>query len=334
MRIPGTAWVHWMSAAALSFAVAGCDSCRETEAPPVPARPAEAATPPSGSASAQPAPDLPIEVKLLEPGDEPRRDLRYKFHLDRVEIVWMELRMAMSMQVGAAAQPETQTPPMRLRTRITPKELTPDGSLKYDFKLESVEVLAEADASAEVVASVQAQMLPLAGMAGSAEIDARGVTRHVQLAMPPGMPPPAAQSLVDNMRQTMRNIASPMPLQPVGKGARWEVAIPLANPGIKLSQTSTFTLKECKGDKGKLLVAIRQDAAEQKITLPGMNPGAVATLQSIESSGSGTMDFDLNEIAPVSNVSMASTMQMKVEEQGTTQPMKLGMKVWLKTGQN
>ncbi|MBI5533326.1 MAG: hypothetical protein HY898_11455 [Deltaproteobacteria bacterium] len=332
-----TGWVRCLTFLFASLAIAGCDGCREppqSMTEPVRSTQAPAAEPP---ASTPPAPvasapvDPVVQVKLLEPGEEPRQSLRYRFHADRPETVWMDLQMAMGMEVGASKQPETQTPGMRMAMRLTPKEISKEGRMRYDFRIESIEVLRDPLARPDMVAAVEQQTRPLVGLSGSAEVDPRGMTHAVQFVPLAGTPNPAFQGLIDNLRQSIRNISSPLPEEPVGKGARWEISIPLETPGIKLTQISTHSLKEFKVDKGRIEVAMRQDAPVQPVAFPGMHPGATANLESLVSAGSGWTDFDLNKLVPESSVSMASTMTAKVDEMGTSQQLKVTMRVVLKT---
>jgi hypothetical protein len=274
-----------------------------------------------------PAPELAAQVKLLEPGEQPRQALRYKFHLDHPETVAMDLRMAMGMEVGAAKQPETDTPGVRMTLQLTPKVVTPEGRLRYDFRLEAIEVIKDPVVRPDMVAAVEFQTRPLIGLAGSAEVDPRGMTRTVDFVQSPEASPAAVQGLLDNLRQSIRGIASPLPEEPVGKGATWEISIPVDTPAVKLTQISTHTLKEIRADKGKIDIGIRQEAAAQPIAFPGMSPGATASLESLVGVGSGAMEFDLNKLVPESTVSLTSTMTMKVLEQGTAQQVKVTMRV-------
>ena len=70
-----------------------------------------AAGPAQAETGAVPAGDLP-KVRLLEPGAEPRRALRYRLADMKPASIEMRMDMAMKMTMGSNATPEIQLPTM------------------------------------------------------------------------------------------------------------------------------------------------------------------------------------------------------------------------------
>jgi hypothetical protein len=317
-------------------ALSGCDSCNDPAPPAEPpslpsASVAPSAAAPPASLPDEAAPPAPPKVTLLEAGKPPLRALRYSFQPTRRETVWMDVRLTMGVEVGAAKQPAADTPALRMALQLTPRAVSRDGTLEYDFKLESIEALQDPMIRQELLQAVREQTQGMVGLAGSAEVDRRGMTRSVTFAIPPGLVNPAAKGLLDNVRQSIRSITTVLPEEPVGTGARWELAAPVESATFQLTQLSTFTLKELKGDKASLQVEVRQHAPPQPIALPGMHPGAMAQLTQLTASGSGTVGLDLGRLVPESSLSLTSVMDLQVEEAGTRQPMKVTMRVQVGT---
>lgn len=327
----------WWAAMAWALVVGGCQKDCINEPPPV-AAPAPSAEPvpssePAPSASAPAvavAVDAPMELKLIDSGAEPRKPLRYKFHLGQAETLEMDMRLAMGMEVGLNKQPETPTPGMRLQVVMTPKALTEAGDLRYTFRLQAVEVLQDPTIPPQMLVAAEAQLTPLTGLTGEAVIDVRGITKEASFVPPPGMSP-SLQPVMDNLRYSLRNVASPLPEEAVGRGARWEITTPLNTPGLKLTQISTHTLESLTGDTAKVQLSLRQEAPRQPVTIPGSRDGSTASLESLSSSGTGSMAFDLNRIVPQSKLTMTSESTIKAQDQGTAKTIKMTVRLQIET---
>lgn len=320
-----------------ALVLGGCQKDCAEQTPPAAAPVASAE--PAVSGSAAPAPsasavavvvDAPVELKLIEPGAEPRKTLRYKLRTGRVETLEMDIRMAMGMEIGLNQQPETPTPGMRLHVVMTPTAVTETGDYRYAFRLESAQVLPDPTIPPQMLVAAEAQLRPLAGLTGEAVIDTRGMTKQASFSPPPGMNP-ALQPTMDNLRYSLRNVASPLPEEPVGRGAKWEITTPLDTPGLKLKQITTHTLESLTGDVAKVQVSLRQEAPRQTVTLPGAAEGSKATLETLSSSGAGTMTFDLNRIVPESKLSMKSASTIKALDQGTAQTIRMKVNLQIET---
>lgn len=344
-------WLGW----ACALALVGCDCGKgQPETAAVPEAPASAssgaqtgdvdsgtaapgaegaASSPAGSGSAGPvaaAFDAPVEVKLIDPGAEPRKPLRYKFHIGSIETLRMDMRMAMGMQVGMNKQPEGATPGMRMVVVLTPTETTPAGDVRCGFRLQSAEVLKDPTIAPQVLAAAEAHLATLTGLTGSAVIDARGMTKAATFEPPANMGS-ALRSVFDNLRHSLRNVASPLPEEPVGKGARWEVTLPLDTPGLKLRQVTTHKLESIVGDKVRVQVSLKQEAPRQPVTIPGAPPDSTAVLEELESTGSGKMSYDLNRIVPDSTLTMTSASTISAKERGTAQTIKMTVRMQVET---
>lgn len=265
-------------------------------------------------------------VELLDPGAEPRTALRYIFQANRTEKMVMEMSMAMARESGDQKQPETQMPATRMTMTIDCKEVTPEGDLHYEFELVQVEVLPEPGTDPAVVDAMKQQMSSLQGLSGSATVTSRGFSKDAEINPPPGIDPQVRQ-FMDNMKQSMNQMSAPFPEEPVGRGARWQVTTPVETPALKLTQIATYTLLEIQGDKVKLDVAIKQSTPRQEIDTPGAAPGEKVSLESLNSSGTGTVELQMTNLVPTSNINVTTTSVISVGNQRIKTTMRMGMKI-------
>jgi hypothetical protein len=123
-------------------------------------------------------------------------------------------------------------------------------------------------------------------------------------------------------------MASPLPVEPVGKGARWDVMTSVKSAGIVIDQTSTMTLKDVSGSDLELAVSLVQKAARQTLDLPQLPPGAVAELTGLKSEGSGSTKVSLNSVLPTeSTMSMNTDQELRVAESAQAEPQMMKQKV-------
>ena len=278
-----------------------------------------------GSPAAQPG--VTTTVKLLDPGAEPRTPLRYQYRAGEKQRMVIELKMAMAMQSAAMQQPETQMPVTRMTMAIDCKEVTADGDLRYEFLLEEIEVLPAIGADSTMVARMQQQMSAMEGMSGSAVVTPRGVARNVDVKVPAGVDAQAKQFL-DNMKQSMSQMSAPLPEEPVGKGASWRVTMPIVTPMVALTQVATYTLTDIQGEKVAFGVTIEQSAAPQQVRAPGAPPGTSVSLESLNSSGEGTVELALsNSLVPISTMNMTTTSVVVANNQRMKMTMRMEMKL-------
>ena len=268
-----------------------------------------------------------IVVKLLDSGAQPRKALRYKFQAGRSETMVMETSTSMAMEMGEQKQPETKMPPTQMTMTIESKEVSPQGDMRYEFKMEKADVLADPNANPMMVNAMKQSMNSLVGMSGWATVTPRGFTTDAEIKMPDGIDPQMGQAM-GNMRQSMKQMSAPLPAEPVGKGARWQVTMPFETIGMKITQIATYELLEVRGDKVKFDVAIEQSAEPQEINMPGTPPGTIMSLESLTTSGKGTVELQMTDLVPTSNVNMTTTYTVSANDQKIKTTMTIGMKFY------
>ncbi len=257
--------------------------------------------------------DLQTTVTLLESGAEPRTVLRYKFQANRTERMVMQMDMAVTVEVQGLQRPETPLPSTRMTMAIDSKEVSPEGELHYEFTLEQTEVLSNPGDDPGAINAIKNQMNTMLGVRGSATVSSRGFSTDVTIDIPRGVIPQVRQLL----------FSVPLPVEPIGKGARWQVTTPIETPAMKLTQIATYTLSEFQGDTVKFDVQIEQSAPPQESRPPGAPPGVTVMMESLSTSGSGTVELQMTDVVPTSTLNLKTTNVIS-----SGQRVKTTMQIW------
>lgn len=267
------------------------------------------------------------QVKLLSAGQAPQEPLRLQIAGSHKEVMVMTMRMAMAMEMGGTqAMPYTKLPATAMNMGLNIGAIERSGDFRYDFALDSIDVLPDADSPPGMVDAIKAAMGDLKGMSGFSQVTSRGEVCDAGFTLPENVSPQVKQTM-DGMQQSMQQIAIPFPVEPVGVGAKWEVTTHLSHSqGIELTQTATYELLERSGTTVKLGTTLRQSAQPQEMKPPGVPSGATVMLESMESSGSGTTVFDMTKVVPQDGTMKLSTkIAMQVDAMGQKQAMKMTM---------
>jgi hypothetical protein len=248
------------------------------------------------------------EVKLLEPGAEPYRPLRYRFKAGATEAMTVEMRMKMSMAVGERQQQPMVMPTTRSHLRMDQKEVTPEGNLRYEYGIEKIEVVEEPGVNPMILQVMKSALAGMEGLKGRGLMTTSGVNLETDVEAPPNASPQIRQFL-DSLKQSLRNVSAQFPEEPIGKGGRWKVVQLIESPGAAIVQTATYKVVEMEGDRVTLDVAIEQSASDAPA-----KEGAQAQpfkLKSLDSKGAGTSRIDLARMLPRSEMKISTTSDME-----------------------
>ena len=119
--------------------------------------------------------------------------------------------------------------------------------------------------------------------------------------------------MVEQVRQTLRDVAAPLPDEEVGVDARWRKLSQLDSREARITQTETFRLLELEQDRGTLDDFLAQTAPPQPLRAPGVPPGANAHMDSLLASGEAKIHFDLTRLVPQSAFDGTTTMVLSIE---------------------
>ena len=264
-------------------------------------------------------------IKLLTAGQMPRAPMRLAVIKGQQEKMVMTMKMAMAMD-GVTKLPRTQLPPMLMTMGVTVTEVAANGDFRQDFMLEGSDVLEGDGSPPAMVAAMRTSMGTMKGMKGHARLSNRGEVCESSLEIPDTVSPQQKQTM-DGLQQSLQQVSIPFPDEPVGVGARWEVTSLLSQlQGMDLTQVTTYELLERTPTTVKIAATIVQSADPQKVNPPGLPPGAVVHLDTLNSSGSGTTVFDLTKVVPQAcGMTMNTAFAMTIEMAGQKEEMKMDM---------
>jgi hypothetical protein len=144
---------------------------------------------------------------------------------------------------------------------------------------------------------------------------------------------PQLRQTIDQMKEIFANLATPLPEEQVGPGAKWEDRTQLLSQGMKIDQIATYELASIDGERANIKRTISQSAANQKVQNPAM-PGANVDLTKMEGKGAANATLDLTQVLPregagESHSEMSMAMDLGAQKQ--TMGMKIDMTVRLES---
>lgn len=262
--------------------------------------------------------EAPPQVTLLAAGSGKKAPLRYQLQAGATQTLTMTMDMQLAMSLrsepGAAEMPmpRSRLPKTRITLELRVIEVAADGDASLEVRYRRFEVLPDPEVAPAVIAATSKNLAELSGLAGYMVVSNRGFVRQHRLDLPANLSSEAKQSL-KNIKRSMDQVAAPLPEEPVGKGARWQVKTAVELNGAVLDMVSVVELKERKGKRVKIKAAIEQTGGRQDLELGGVKSQLVsaalkATAQNL---------IDLGSLAPRSaTVKVGGDMQLEAMGQG------------------
>jgi hypothetical protein len=171
-----------------------------------------------------------------------------------------------------------------------------------------------------VVEAMKATFAAVKGLSGKGTTSARGIGKGNNIEIPANAAPEVRQGM-EQIKDFVSRASTPLPEEPVGPGAKWEVNMPVKSQGVNLIQTATYILVSVEGDRFRAKETIFQTASRQKIENPGM-PGMKLDLTKMEGQGVGDFTFDTTRVLPLQGkMIFKSAMTMAMNAGGQSQSM-------------
>ncbi|HEY9175523.1 MAG TPA: DUF6263 family protein [Verrucomicrobiae bacterium] len=280
-------------------------------AEPATSSPLEAKAPAKLSATTTPA-----QVRLIEPGAEPRRTLRLQVKPGDRQTVEMITKTAVDM--GGATAQAMKPPTIKMLMDVTVKGVSAEGDVAHEMVIADAGLADEAGDASPMAELMKGVLGGLKGMTSTGTTSHRGLGKTAEVKGSAGDNPLAQQS-VEQMKDAMSRLTVPLPEEAIGIGAKWEVKQVVKSQGMTLNQTTTYEWVSAEGDLLKMKSTHIQQAGPQKIQNPAM-PGATLALTRLAGEGVGELSIDLTKLLPVEATLQAhSEATMAVDMAGQKQ---------------
>lgn len=271
-------------------------------------------------------------AKLIDPGSEPRKVLRLHVKPGDKQTMIMTLKMDVSMDMpgapAGAANAIPKLPGISIPADVTIQSVAPNGDITYEMAFEEPGIADEPGTQRQVVQAMKTALSGLKGLTVTGVLSDRGVNKKVDIKEGANVNPQARQTL-DQMKDSMINMGSPLPDEPVGAGAKWEVKMPVKSQGMNVDQTTDYQLVSATGDRVSTTFTQSQSAANQKLQSASMGGAQVSVLQ-MTNSASGNVTSDLSKLMPLqATIDSHMEMNSEIKANGKSQPMamKTGIKL-------
>jgi Family of unknown function (DUF6263) len=274
------------------------------------------------------------QVKLLEPGAEPRKVLRFHPKAGDKQSMLLTMKIGMAVKAGEMPEQPIKLPTMKLVMDLTVKDVGTNGDITYDIVTSDASITDEPDVVAQIAEAMKNSIAGVKGVGGKGTFSNRGISKGTDIKTPEGADPQVSQ-YVEQMKENIARVVPPLPEEPVGAGAKWEVKMPIKSQGINLNQSTTLQLVSLDGDRGAAKSSATLTAPNQKIPNP-MMPGTKVDLTKMTGNSTGEITFDLAQILPSEasvefHQDMATTMTTSNSSQKQTMTMKMELKLHIES---
>jgi hypothetical protein len=262
-----------------------------------------------------------VTVRLLKPGAEPRSPLRLKFEKGATETMIMVMRMRTTSSV-AGGDTTTLLPDMVEHLRMRVSDVQPNGSARVEFVVEKAVAKDRPGVAPMVVSAVDTALQGMVGMKGYSIVTDRAVVEDGDVEVPPNAPQTLVE-MADQMRESLTQFANPVPEEPVGIGAQWEVTTYPRSSGVRVTQKAIQTLVSRNGMHIETKTTVASSAEPQPMKSNKLPPGARADVKSLEVRGSGGASWSLDHLVPArSKVKVRSELHATLSLAEDSVPMK------------
>lgn len=305
-------------------------------APPAVDVAAPSAPAPVVTAAGTLAPVPPPLVTLLDAGAEPRTALRLAATAGQVERATIAMGMRVETRVDGAAAVTRAMPRGRMELEARVEAVSEHGEATWvvtvvEAAVAEADVVDEGGADPALIASMREALGAVAGARAGGRVTDRGVTDLAAFEARADLDD-EARRLLEGFRESLQQLAVPLPAERVGPGARWQVEQIVSQGGLQIRQTTVFDLVGVsEGGRVDLRASFTQ-VAEAEADGGPLPPGG--RLLAFAGSGTGEVTLDLGRVLPSSSRARVDThVRMAVPAgDGQSQEIVLAMEIELALG--
>jgi hypothetical protein len=269
----------------------------------------------------------PAKLQLLEPGAEPRRQLKFQPAANSKQTMTMTMGMSMEMKMGESPLPKTPIPKVVMKIDLAVGKIEPSGDINYTFSYSDIKAIGDKETPPEMLAAMQKSLKSMMGITGNIVISNTGQVKSQNLILPKTIDPLMKQTL-EQFNQSMEQLSPRLPSELVGMGAKWQTTNSLQVKGIQFNQSSTYEIAEINDRGMTIKTKIVQSAPQQDIAIPGTGKEVKAKLNSLTSNGEGKYVVLFDSLLPIDgNLSTITNSNMSIQNSSKEQPTNINSKI-------
>lgn len=266
----------------------------------------------------QPPPEL--SVTLIDPGEAPLESLRYTIPPDTVMRTLLDIR---DSEVEIEQTEDSRDafgvlPGFTLLLYAGPTVQIPKG-IRYILRIVSAESVMPEGATGIPKEEAEQGVRALRGLRGRFDLNTQGIVVDAEVPWEQGQERihPRVAIAIGNVRSAVATI--PLPSEPVGIGATWEVRRPLRIWSARVTQVTRYELTDRVGDRFRVAITVHQEAKPQ---VADLNPELEMHVRSYEMHAEGHALADLSlPIALEAALKSSSTADIALVSPEKTEPL-------------
>lgn len=297
----------------VALAVGGCTADRTDAGPPPTLAPVSTTDPvyagiPAGS-------DViggpTVDVVVLDPGAEPRRELRLDPQVGSVTQVTTVVEQGLTVEVNGAVQ---SIPPMAMEMDLTyTVDTVADEAIAYVVRYDDARVGEGTDRA--VAAEIEAVLASVVGAETRVVIDRRGTVLDNDIDQV--LPAFASEELGGQA-----TLSVPLPEEAVGVGARWEARSSVSSSGMQFNVNAVYEITELDDDRVVTDVALRLTMPSGLQTIAGQS----VRVDGGEILGDGRTTWEFSRPVPVGTQNASGSVGMSMTSGGQRAEMSLTLR--------
>lgn len=246
------------------------------------------------------------QVTMIDPGSEPRSELRFAIDTPSDETMVMSQTQTIDQRIDGTAGPTIG--PLTMIFTIDLDATDAGGGLVV-VSSTVTEVALGDDVDPQVATAIESDLQALTEVTTETVVDDRGRALQTTVAGDDALDP-AVASVTGQLTESSQ-FAVPLPVEAVGGGAVWEVTQELEAGGIPLTQVSRYELLAIDGDDITMTVTGTQDVPPgTPLRDPSGSGAAVGTIAVWDSTTTGTVTISLDRLVPTSSAETGSLQEI------------------------
>ncbi|MDH3622664.1 MAG: hypothetical protein OEQ49_02230 [Myxococcales bacterium] len=238
----------------------------------------------------KPTPPPPeLSVSLVEPGDKPHQVLRYAIYPGTV------VRSVLEVRTASTATEDLQDifgvlPGVRLDLRAGPTVSLENRGTRYVLRISRATAILPEGIEEDRLDGAQEGVQALNNMRGRFDLSDRGIVIDSDVPWTKGQERihPRVTIMLGNVRSAIATV--PLPVEPVGVGAVWEVRRSVRLWSAWVTQVTRYELVDRMGDRFRVKIEVQQSAPTQ---IADLNPKLEMHVRKYEMQAEGQALVDL-----------------------------------------